>query len=82
MNLLIIGVGYVGLVTAACFSEMGHHVVCLDIDQVKIAKLKQGMIPFFEPGLQEIVLRNTVIAKRTKRQVFFFGFVDRGLPCR
>lgn len=59
MNILIVGTGYVGLVSAACFSEMGHHVISLDIDAKKIADLQKGILPIFEPGLQEIVERNT-----------------------
>lgn len=58
MNILMVGTGYVGLVTAACLSEMGHRVICLDIDPKKIDTLQQGIIPFYEPHLQEIVTRN------------------------
>lgn len=58
MRILMIGTGYVGLVTGACFSQMGHHVFCLDIDKHKIDKLQNGLVPFFEPGLQELVHLN------------------------
>ncbi len=58
MKVTIVGTGYVGLVTGACLSEMGNHVVCLDVDAQKIRVLNEGGIPIHEPGLREIVQRN------------------------
>ena len=58
MRVTIIGTGYVGLVSGACLADLGHHVVCIDTDQAKIAKLEQGSMPIYEPGLEELVKRN------------------------
>ena len=58
MNVCVVGTGYVGLVTGACFAEFGVQVVCADKDEAKIAALRRGEIPIYEPGLQDIVERN------------------------
>tara|TARA_B100000989_G_scaffold126708_1_gene94025 strand:- start:140 stop:1435 length:1296 start_codon:yes stop_codon:yes gene_type:complete len=58
MKICMIGTGYVGLVSGTCFSELGNHVVCVDIDKKKIEDLNNGIIPIYEPGLKEMILRN------------------------
>jgi len=58
MRITIVGTGYVGLVTGTCFAEMGNHVTCVDVDEAKLTRLRNGEVPIHEPGLDELVARN------------------------
>ena len=58
MNVCVIGTGYVGLVTGTVFADLGNEVICIDADRKKIEGLRRGKMPIYEPGLEEMVLRN------------------------
>jgi UDPglucose 6-dehydrogenase len=58
MKISIVGSGYVGLVTGACFAEVGHQVICVDNDESKVKMLQSGEVPIYEPGLEQLVRRN------------------------
>ena len=84
MNVCIVGTGYVGLVTAACFAEMGNNVTCVDINPEIIKKLHEGQIPIYEPGLEALVERNakegrlaftTDLAEGIEEALFIFNCV-------
>jgi UDPglucose 6-dehydrogenase len=74
MDISIIGSGYVGLVTGACFADVGHHVICVDNDADKIKQLKAGEIPIYEPGLEEIIHRNV-----SSRRLRFTGNIQEAV---
>jgi UDPglucose 6-dehydrogenase len=74
MDISIIGSGYVGLVTGACFADVGHHVICVDNDSEKVKQLKAGEIPIYEPGLQEIIHRNV-----SARRLHFTGNIQEAV---
>src|SRR5204863_326186 len=74
MDLAIIGSGYVGLVTGACFADVGHNVICVDNDMQKIKQLQAGEVPIYEPGLEEIIHRNV-----SARRLRFTGSIEEGV---
>ena len=74
MDLSIIGSGYVGLVTGACFADVGHNVICVDNDAQKVKQLQAGEVPIYEPGLEEIIHRNV-----SARRLRFTGSIEEGV---
>ena len=58
MRIVMIGAGYVGLVSGACLADFGHEVVCVEVDESKVASLREGRVPIYEPGLSELALAN------------------------
>lgn len=77
MNIAIIGSGYVGLVSGACFAELGNKVVCVDNNAQKIGQLKKGIVPIYEPGLKELILNNT----RSRRLKFITSIREAVKQC-
>lgn len=74
MRICVIGTGYVGLVTGACLAGLGNEVICVDKDRSRIARLKRSVIPFYEPGLNELVLKN-----QKARRITFTGNIKDGI---
>jgi UDPglucose 6-dehydrogenase len=74
MKIAIIGSGYVGLVTGACFAEVGHEVICVDNDERKVKTLRSGKIPIYEPGLEQLVQRNV-----SAHRLSFTGSIEEGV---
>ena len=74
MKIGVFGVGYVGLVSGACFSAFGHNVVCIDKDKIKISRIREGILPIYEPGLKQLVDRN-VSAGRLSFESRFEDFI-------
>ena len=63
MQIGVVGTGYVGLVSGTCFADSGNTVTCLDIDAEKVARLNSGEVPIYEPGLEEMVIRNAAAGR-------------------
>jgi len=86
-QICVVGVGYVGLVTGACFADLGNKVVALDVDQKRIDNLKKGIMPIYEPGLDELVKRNVAAGRLTFTTSYAealkgseFAFIAVGTP--
>src|SRR3989338_7002416 len=74
MKITVVGTGYVGLVAGACLADLGNDVICIDIDETKINKLKQGIVPIYEPGLKDILARNI-----KEERIFFTTDIKEGI---
>ncbi len=81
-RLSVIGAGYVGLVTAACFADLGNSVACIDIDQAKIDLLQSGRLPIYEPGLEEVVKRNMQAGRLSFTSSYDEGLRDTDFRCQ
>lgn len=79
MRITVVGSGYVGLVTGACFAEMGNHVACVDVDESKVALLNAGEVPIFEPGLPEMIARNAADGRLRFTTSLDDGLADAGV---
>jgi len=80
MQIAVIGTGYVGLVAGACLADMGNEVICVDNDKNKLDKLKKGIIPIYEPGLEELVKAN-VLENRLVFSSDLKSAVEKSLVC-
>lgn len=80
MQIAVIGTGYVGLVAGACLADMGNEVICVDNDKNKLDKLKKGIIPIYEPGLEELVKAN-VLESRLVFSSDLKSAVEKSLVC-
>ena len=86
-HICVVGTGHVGLITGACFADLGNRVVCLDTDQERIAGLKKDLMPLYEPGLEEVVRRNRASGRLTFADSYAeglrsaqFAFIAVGTP--
>ncbi|WP_079507420.1 UDP-glucose dehydrogenase family protein [Mesobacillus jeotgali] len=76
MRIAVLGTGYVGLSTGVCLAEIGHHVICIDVDERKIATLKQGKSPIYEPGLEELLIKNSSAGRLAFTSSHKYGLND------
>lgn len=76
MKLAVVGTGYVGLVTGVCLAEIGHQVVCIDVDEIKVENLKKGILPIYEPGLNELMKNNVDIGRLSFTSSHRVGFEE------